>query len=218
MCAVQKGGGADKRTPTGITIDMGFYEWDTSPAQPTGARSVLSSCPRHVRACLQTVCMRAVCMRASVLGLGSQPSLRVTVRVCVCVCVCECIRSVVDPAGDEDTSDPHVRALQEGHRSVVHIVQVLPTALAARALMFDWPIVSAADTRWQKVSPGFFDAPGESWAHPYRRTDNTHAHTHAHTHVSAFNPDPCFFSTALRCMLWCVVYVLAKIRLCACML
>lgn len=43
--------------------------------------------------------------------------------------------------------------------SFVHLVQVVPTAYAARALLFDWPLPLNPD-RWDKVSPGFFDAPG----------------------------------------------------------
>ncbi len=41
------------------------------------------------------------------------------------------------------------------------LLQVLPAGLAARALLFDWPIVLGEDSHWEKVSPGFFDAPGE---------------------------------------------------------
>lgn len=40
----------------------------------------------------------------------------------------------------------------------VHLVQVVPSAMAPRALIFKWPL--SIGQGWQKISPGFFDAPG----------------------------------------------------------
>ncbi len=36
--------------------------------------------------------------------------------------------------------------------------QVAPASVAPRVLLFPWPLETVA--KWEKISPGFFDAPG----------------------------------------------------------
>lgn len=43
---------------------------------------------------------------------------------------------------------------------IVHLMQVVPASVAPRVLLFPWPL-PAVDT-WEKISPGFFDAPAAS--------------------------------------------------------
>lgn len=55
----------------------------------------------------------------------------------------------------------HGETPEEGSfKQIVHLVQIVPSSLAARALTFPWPL--ATPTSWEKILPGFFDAPGSS--------------------------------------------------------
>ena len=47
------------------------------------------------------------------------------------------------------------------YKQIVHLVQIVPTSLAARVLTFPWPL--ATPMSWEKILPGFFDAPGSSF-------------------------------------------------------
>ncbi|KAG2436965.1 hypothetical protein HXX76_006480 [Chlamydomonas incerta] len=42
----------------------------------------------------------------------------------------------------------------------VHLMQVVPASVAPRVLLFPWPL--SLPVGWEKISPGFFDAPGSS--------------------------------------------------------
>ena len=44
------------------------------------------------------------------------------------------------------------------YRQTVHLLQLAPTAIAARMLLFPWPL--GCGESWDKIGPGFFDAPG----------------------------------------------------------
>ncbi|GLI69538.1 hypothetical protein VaNZ11_014183 [Volvox africanus] len=47
-----------------------------------------------------------------------------------------------------------------GDSNYVHLMQIVPSSVAARVLMFSWPL--ALPVGWEKISPGFFDAAGSS--------------------------------------------------------
>lgn len=56
-----------------------------------------------------------------------------------------------------DDDDP-----QQGGQAaskVMHLVQFVATPIAPRVLLFPWPFDGGES--WDKLSPGFFDAPGE---------------------------------------------------------
>ncbi|KXZ45229.1 hypothetical protein GPECTOR_57g519 [Gonium pectorale] len=40
----------------------------------------------------------------------------------------------------------------------VHVMQIVPVSVASRVLLFPWPL--SLPDGWEKISPGFFDAPG----------------------------------------------------------
>eukprot|EP00798_Chlamydomonas_sp_ICE-L_P026803 gene26803-4397_t len=63
-------------------------------------------------------------------------------------------------ANQNSNGSVHERTDAEGHKVNVHLMQIAHASLAPRVLLFEWPL--ATGPNWDKLSPGFFDAPGSS--------------------------------------------------------